>query len=182
MSIEGPSAADHHPGETTGIQRWYALQTKPKKESFVEQCFKERGREVFLPWIRQRRRVGTRFVWASVPLFPGYVFCRLELETEARAVRYSPGVKDFVMFGDVVAEVGEDTVELLKARCPQGFAQFEPRPYVRGDKVLIREGALTGLEGVFEREMKGKDRVAVLLELLGRQTRLVVERYQIGRP
>ena len=161
-------------------QRWYTLQTKPKKESFVEQRLKAKGLEVFLPWIRQRRRVGTRFVWASVPLFPGYVFCRLEFATVGRAIRYSPGVKDFVMFGEVVPEMGDETVGLLKERCPGGFAQIEPRPYVRGEKVLIKEGALAGLEGVFECQMKAKDRVAVLLELLGRQTRLVMASHKIG--
>lgn len=163
-------------------QRWYTLQTKPQKESFVEQRLKNRGLEVFLPWIRQRRRIGTRYVWASVPLFPGYLFCRLEFATEGRAIRYWPGVKDFVMFGEIVADVGDEVVGMLKERCPGGFARIEVRPYVRGEKVLIKEGALTGLEGVFERQMKSKDRVAVLLELLGRETRLVVASHQIGRP
>lgn len=168
--------------DAIGNQHWYAVQTKRTKESFVEQRFREKGLEVFLPWIRERRRVGTRFVWAAVPLFPGYVFLRLKLETEGRLVRYSPGVKDFVMFGDVVAEVGDGTIELLRERCPNGFARIEPRRYTPGEKVLIREGALSGLEGVFECEMKAKDRVAVLLEFLGRQTRIVVERHQIQRP
>jgi transcriptional antiterminator RfaH len=168
--------------DAIGEQHWYAVRTKRTKESFVGQRFREKGLEVFLPWIRERRRVGTRFVWASVPLFPGYVFCRLRLESEGRMVRYSPGVKDFVMFGDVVAEVGDDTIELLRERCPGGFAKIEPRRYTAGEKVVIREGALAGLEGLFECEVKAKDRVAVLLEFLGRQTRIVVDRHQIVRP
>lgn len=168
--------------EQDGVPRWYAVQTKRTKESFVEQRFSEQGLDVFLPWVRERRRVGTRFVWATVPLFPGYVFCHLELMTEGRLVRYAPGVKDFVMFGDVVAEVGEGTIHLLKERCPGGVAQIEPRRYARGEKVRIREGAMAGLEGLFECEMKARDRVAVLLEFLGRQTKVVVERHQIERP
>jgi len=46
---------------------------------------------------------------------------------------------------------------------------------------LIREGPLSGLEAVFDREMKGSERVAVLLELLGRQTRLVLSSEMISR-
>ena len=37
--------------------------------------------EVFLPWMRTRRRIGSRFHWVLAPLFPGYVFCRLDMVT-----------------------------------------------------------------------------------------------------
>jgi len=60
-------------------------------------------------------------------------------------------------------------------------AEIKPRPYRTGEPVLIREGPLSGLEAVFDREMKGSERVAVLLELLGRQTRLVLSNEMISR-
>ena len=51
--------------------------------------------EVFLPWMRARRRIGSRFHWVLAPLFPGYVFCRLDMVLSGKAARYSPGVKRF---------------------------------------------------------------------------------------
>ncbi len=59
--------------------RWYTLQTKPRKESTVEKRLNDLGLEVFLPWVRLRRRVGSRFQRVLSPLFPGYLFCRLDL-------------------------------------------------------------------------------------------------------
>jgi transcriptional antiterminator RfaH len=43
-----------------------------------------------------------------------------------------------------------------------------------GDSIRINEGPFAGLEAIFEKKMKGSERVAVLLEILGRQTRLVL--------
>ena len=62
------------------------------------------------------------------------------------------------------------------------MAEYKPRPYHAGEPVLIREGPMSSLEAVFEREMKGTERVAVLLELLGRQTRLILNNEMISRP
>ncbi len=161
--------------------RWYTLQTKSRKESTVEKRLSDLGLEVFLPWLRLRRRVGSRFRRVLAPLFPGYLFCRLDLLMSGKAARYAPGVRDFVKFGPKIAEVEEDIIKDLVERCPGGVAEFKPRPYRYGETILIREGPLSGLEAVFEREMKGNERVAVLLELLGRQTRLVLSSEIISR-
>jgi len=116
-----------------------------------------------------------------VPLFPGYVFCRLDLVLSGKAVRYTRGVKDFVKFGDRFAEVAEGVIGTLRERCPDGIAQVQPVTYRAGEPITIKEGPLSGLEAVFESEMKGNQRVAVLLEFLGRQTRVVLSSDMIGR-
>jgi transcriptional antiterminator RfaH len=154
--------------------RWYAIQTKPNKEKEVERRLSDLNLEVFLPWMRARRRVGTRFHWVLVPLFPSYLFCRMDIVLSGKSARYSPGVKDFLTFGNRIAEVGGEIIEALRQRCPGGVAQIEAVPAKPGDKVRINEGPFSGLEAVFERTLKGSERVAVLLEILGRQTRLVL--------
>jgi transcription antitermination factor NusG len=55
-----------------------------------------------------------------------------------------------------------------------GVAAADPAVAKAGDIVRIREGLFAGLEAVFYRELKGSERVAVLLEILGRETRLVL--------
>ena len=61
------------------------------------------------------------------------------------------------------------------------MAEFKPRPYRAGEPVLVREGPFAGLEAIFEREMAGSERVTILLELLGRHTRLVISSEMIAR-
>jgi transcriptional antiterminator RfaH len=50
-----------------------------------------------------------------------------------------------------------------------------------GDKVRINEGPFSGLEAIFEQKLKGNERVAVLLDILGRQTRLVLPSETIAK-
>ena len=156
--------------------RWYAIQTKPNREKEVEKRLFDLRLEVFLPWMRARRRIGSRFHWVLIPLFPGYLFCRLDLMESGKAARYSPGVKDFLKFGNQIAEVAIEIVTSLRERCPGGIAEIDSVPAKPGDAVKISEGPFCGLEAIFERKMKGSERVAVLLDILGRQTRLVLPR------
>jgi len=161
--------------------RWYAIQTKVNREKDVEKRLTDFRLEVFLPWMRTRRRIGSRFHWVLAPLFPGYVFCRLDMVTSGKAARYSPGVKDFLTFGSRLAEVGENIIEGLRQRCPGGVAEIDPVSAKPGDTVRINEGPFSGLEAVFEQKLKGSERVAVLLEILGRQTRIVLPSETIAK-
>ncbi len=131
--------------------------------------------------MQARRRIGRKFHWVKVPLFPGYVFTRLDMAVSGRLARYAPGVKDFLTFGSQVAEVGEDIIEALRDRCPGGVAQIDPVTAKPGDTVRINEGPFSGLEAVFERTLKSSERVAVLLEILGRQTRIVLASETIAK-
>jgi transcriptional antiterminator RfaH len=161
--------------------RWYAIQIKVNREKDVEKRLRDLNLEVFLPWMRARRRIGSRFHWVLAPLFPGYVFCRLDMVLSGKAARYSPGVKDFLTFGSRIAEVGENILEALRERCPGGIAEIDPVNAKPGDRVKINEGPFSGLEAIFEQKLRGSERVAVLLDILGRQTRIVLPRETIGR-
>jgi transcriptional antiterminator RfaH len=98
-----------------------------------------------------------------------------------KAARYAPGVRDFVKFGPRVAQVSEEVIEALVERCPGGIAAVAMRPYRPGETIAIKEGPFAGLEAMFEREMADSERVAVLIEILGRQTRLVLASEMVGR-
>ena len=161
--------------------RWYAIQTKLNRERDVEKRLTNLSLEVFLPRMQARRRIGRKFHWVKVPLFPGYVFTRLDMAVSGRSARYAPGVKDFLTFGSQVAEVGEDIIEALRERCPGGIAQVEAVTAKPGDTVRINEGPFSGLEAVFEQTLKSSERVAVLLEILGRQTRIVLSSDTIAK-
>ena len=161
--------------------KWYAIRTKVNREKDVEKRLTDFKLEVFLPWMRTRRRIGSRFHWVLAPLFPGYVFCRLDMVVSGKAARYSPGVKDFLTFGSRIAEVSDDIIQTLRGRCPGGIAEIDPVSAKPGDVVRISEGPFAGLEAIFEQKLKGSERVAVLLEILGRQTRIVLPSETIAK-
>ena len=161
--------------------KWYAIRIKVNRERDVEKRLRDLRLEVFQPWMRARRRIGSKFHWVQVPLFPGYIFCRLDMVLSGKAARYSPGVKDFLSFGSRLAEVGEDIIDALRERCPDGVAEIDSVRAKPGDKVRINEGPFSGLEAIFEQKLKGSERVAVLLDILGRQTRIVLPSETIAR-
>jgi transcriptional antiterminator RfaH len=161
--------------------KWYAIRIKVNRERDVEKRLRDLRLEVFQPWMRARRRIGSKFHWVQVPLFPGYIFCRLDMVLSGKAARYSPGVKDFLSFGSRLAEVGEDIIDALRERCPDGIAQIDSVRAKPGDTVRINEGPFSGLEAIFEQKLKGSERVAVLLDILGRQTRIVLPSETIAR-
>jgi transcriptional antiterminator RfaH len=154
--------------------RWYTIQTKGNREREVAKRLGDLELEIFLPWLRTRRRVGGKFQWVLIPLFPGYLFCRLDLIASGKAARYAPGVKDFLKFGNAISAIPDEIILTLRERCPQGIAEILSDGINPGDPVKINEGPFAGLDAVFEKKMRGAERVAVLLNILGRQTRLVV--------
>lgn len=150
---------------------WYAVHAQASREEVAEANLVRLGVETLLP--RIHRRPSRRGPLVG-PLFPGYLFARLDLERHLRAASYARGVRRVVAFGSVPAVVPEEIIEGIRARlgedgCAYPASQFQP-----GQVVRIAHGPLEGLEAVFEREMTGQDRVVLLLRTLSYAGRLVV--------
>lgn len=159
--------------EVHGGLHWYVVETKPRHESQVDRRFRQEGIEVFLPLLRVRRRIGTKRLWIAEPLFPGYLFCRIDLLQSGKLARYSAGVKDFVKFGSMIPELSDEFIDSLREHCPGGIATAS-RQFREGEPLIIREGPLSGLQAIFQYQMKDEERITVLLEFLGRQTTIIV--------
>ncbi len=155
-----------------GTHEWYCVQCKPRKEEFVLSQFLAADVPVYRPLLLAPGRRGTRVV----PLFPSYVFVQIRSVEESVTVRYTPGVRSLLGSGDSPTPVGEAIIQLIREReGDDGFISpsqmFEFRPEQR---VLLRGGALDGLEALFQHYMPGRQRLEVLLTLLGRQVAVQV--------
>ena len=73
---------------TTGLA-WYLIRTKSGKEQYVHRELSRRLPETFMPMLETRSRQRTV---SLVPLFPQYLFARLELAAHYFEIRYMPGV------------------------------------------------------------------------------------------
>ena len=147
---------------------WAAAQLSPYRERLAEHCLRQVGFEVYLPRLRQTRIAHGRKVVATPPLFPGYAFVFIELQWHT--ARWAPGVVRLVMVGDTTpAAVPDSVIEALKARERGGLIELPRRPRFRpGDRVRVLHGPFIGHIGLFA-EMKPRERVEVLLGLLGGQ-------------
>ena len=125
-----------------------------------------------------RRRAGT----VIGPLFPGYLFVRINLSQHYRAVNYARGVRKIVEFGSSPVEVDVAVVDAIKTRMvDSNVCVLERSQQLRsGQLVQIKDGPLVGLEAVFMREMPGRQRAMVLLHALAIQARAVVDVDQLA--
>ena len=67
---------------------WYALHVKPRFEKYVTGQLSVKGYETFMPSYVSKRKWSDRVKTLSLPLFPGYVFCRFDLHTRLYNFRH----------------------------------------------------------------------------------------------
>ena len=148
------------------IYPWYAVRVRSNREAVVSLHLRERGLEEFTPSYRVERQWSDRVKLIDHPLFPGYVFCRLNVN-DRMPVLTVPGVVSLVGIGKQPVSIPEAEVERVRTMIRSGVPVM-PWPFLKeGDPVLIERGPLAGLEGVLQK-LKGKTRIVVSINLLQR--------------
>jgi transcriptional antiterminator RfaH len=157
--------------------RWYVVQTNVNSEARAAQNLIRQGFEIYLPRYLKRRRHARKVDFAAKPFFPRYMFVAIDMATQRwRSIQSTFGVSRLVSNGDYPAIVPESIVHALRAReDDKGFIQFESKPvFAVGDKVRVLAGAFMDNAGLFS-GMADRDRVSILLELLGRKVRVLLD-------
>ena len=156
---------------TTKAAAWYCLRSLPKHEHIAAaHLIQESGIEVYLPRIRFKRSTRQGPVWFTEALFPNYLFARFDLSSSLKLVHHSRGVRGVVHFGDQWPQVPTTAIEQLRASVTGDAVHVLDQELQPGESVIVSGGAFHDLRAVVTRAMPGRDRVAVLLEFLGRQT------------
>jgi transcriptional antiterminator RfaH len=159
---------------------WYAVSTKPHQEKQAELHIKQCGIECFLPLLKENKIIRRTRKTVFEPLFPGYLFARLELERHYRAVSYTTGVRNIVEFGSGPVELEATMIDAIKERLTNGYVTPHPERFKMGQIVHIKGGPLTGLEAVFVREMPARSRVLLLLNAMGLHAKLTMDIDQVS--
>jgi transcriptional antiterminator RfaH len=150
---------------------WFCLKTQPKHEHIAAAHLRrECAIEVYLPRIRFRRSTREGPVWFTEALFPGYLFARFELAVCHRRVHHVHGVQGIVHFGLHWPTIPEGAIQELQGTVGAQEVHVIPDAFEPGDSVIISGGSLHALRAVVTRVMPSRNRVAVLLDFLGRQT------------
>lgn len=149
-------------------RQWYVVRSKPRREAYAQDQLLRRGVETFLPRIVESS--GPRMESMVGPLFPGYLFARIDLLRQYNSVIWAPGVRNFVAFGEVPAAMDPAGVDFLRERCGAEGVVRLVRTFHDGDLVRVVRGPLCGLVGVVQEHVSGQARVRILMELLRRRT------------
>jgi transcriptional antiterminator RfaH len=154
---------------------WFCMRTQPKHEKLAAQFLRSHaGLEVFSPLIRFQRATMSGKKWFEEALFPCYIFGRFPYFSHYRLVASAMGVTKIVGFGGRPSVVDDAVIsELRKFVCDTEVIEISPN-IEPGDEVTVLDGPFKGLRAVVTRVMPAKERVAVLLDLLGTQREVEV--------
>lgn len=159
------------------MRAWYVVQAKRHCEERVLGHLAQKEITAFLPLIEVIRRYRVRWVRTLEPLFPGYLFVRLDLADHRalNAVCWSPGLRRILSIADTPVSVPDGAIEVIQQRVGEhGFVRPGSR-FATGSRVRILHGPLAGLEAVFAQPLSRQGRVRVLVQLLGGLRRVEVD-------
>ena len=173
----------HYEKAAVPTPQWYAIHTHPKQEDRANDNLRAWKVETFNPKIKKKHpnpylKVPT---YVSKSLFPRYLFARFDLDSMLGKILFTRGVQSVVSFGGIPAEVHDDIITLIQSQVSEEVFVEVGDQLRMGDKVKIEDGPLRSLTGVFERSVKGSDRVLILLAAINYQGSVVVQREHVSR-
>ena len=157
--------------------RWYVVQTNINSESKAAANLCRQGFSVYMPRYMKRRSHARKVDVVLRPLFPRYLFVAIDVASQRwRAIQSTLGVSHLICREGGPVAVEDSVISALKAREDEaGFVRLAPRPsFSAGDRVRIVQGAFADSLALVE-GANDRDRVALLLEFLGRKVRVKVE-------
>lgn len=158
------------------VATWIAASTHAHKEPMAITNLERQGFNAYCPMIKRRVRHARKLSEVLRPLFPGYVFIRLDLDRDQwRPIMSTFGVRNLIRFGDRLGALPSAFVETLLAREQDGAVTLPPAKaaYAPGEQVRLREGPFEGLVATVL-TASDCDRLLVLMDLLKRSVRVKV--------
>src|SRR3989344_8923069 len=157
------------------IKKWYLVYTKPRQEQVARANLERQHYGVYLPLAQEHKRRRGKPTDVIAPLFPRYLFINLDSQTDDWGpIRSTLGVVSLVRFAYQPAQVPDDLVAALRAReDSEGLVAVPRDVFKRGGRVRITDGSFMGYEGIFLAPT-GRDRVVILLDIMGKLTRATV--------
>jgi transcription antitermination factor NusG len=143
-------------------RNWFALQVRARTECRVATILRAKGYEEYLP----TQKLKKRSTFSQVPLFPGYVFCRVNPHVYGLIVT-TPGVIRIVEFGGKPAPVDPEEIRSIQLIVNSGVPVCVLKGLHPGDKVSIEDGPLRGAVGTLT-SIRPKQRLLVSITMMMR--------------
>jgi transcription antitermination factor NusG len=143
---------------------WCAVNVRYQHEFKAAQFLAESGYEVFAPSHTTRRRWSDRWKEIQLPLFAGYIFCRIKASGTTSILR-THGVIRILTTGKTPSIIPEDEIRAIQAAVQSGY-NIQPCDYVEiGSRVRISGGPFDGIEGIVESH-RNHNRLVLSVELI----------------
>ncbi|MFH1624684.1 MAG: UpxY family transcription antiterminator, partial [Pseudomonadota bacterium] len=174
----GTTKSRTHPADL----KWYAVYTRSRHEEKVHVGLQNKDFEAFLPKVEiwSRRKDRRKKIW--VPLFPGYVFVRSQLNNYSHHdILKTTGVVRMIGVRGRPQALPEEEIVSLQLLTTSGEPIF-PHGYIRtGDKVMVTEGPLEGAVGTVLRAKSKKNKLVVSVHLLQRSVAVEMDEWAVEK-
>jgi transcriptional antiterminator RfaH len=157
--------------------RWFVCHTKPRCEKKFDDLMQREVFAHYLPLIRSVRRYGTQKKIFTKPLFPGYVFARIEPERKARVYQQDLLVRALPVENEPLFL---RQLEDVRTICASGLEAALHPLMTKGRHVRVLGGPLHGLEGYVDDPVNPRG-IVVSVDVLqqGLLVRLPLEHLQL---
>ena len=165
-------------GMTNRQWPWFAILARSGREKYATMLLENAGFECFLPISKSTRKWSDRMKDVEVPLFPGYLFCRMN-PNDRLPVLTTPGVIQIAGIGKMPIPVEENEIAAVRQIEKSGLSAM-PWPYLRvGNTARIEEGPLRGVSGIVVK-IKSALKLVLSIELLQRSIAVEIDRNWIS--
>jgi transcriptional antiterminator RfaH len=159
--------------------QWIVVNTHPSRERYASEHLIRQGYEVYCPMGVKRIRHARRIQDVPRPLFPSYLFASVDLSVQQwRPILSTYGVRSVIRSGDTPQTLDSAFIAALRAREVDGLVRRPESAFQIDQHVLIQEGPLHGLVGRIL-ELREKDRVVLLLQMLSQAVKLQVDAHAL---
>jgi transcription antitermination factor NusG len=157
---------------------WFAVLARTGREKNATLLLENSGYECYLPLSKFARKWSDRVKEVEVPLFPGYLFCRMN-PNDRLPVLMTPGVIQIVGTGKTPIPVEEQEIAAIQRVGKSGLSTM-PWPYLQvGHVARIEDGPLRGMTGIVIKIKSGL-KLVLSVNLLQRSIAVEIDRSWIG--
>ncbi|MBW2036581.1 MAG: UpxY family transcription antiterminator, partial [Deltaproteobacteria bacterium] len=127
---------------------WYVLHTRSRFEQVVFDGLEKKSLETFLPKVTTLSKRRDRRLKIRIPLFPGYVFVRSDLNPHERLeIVKTIGVVRLVGNKDGPIPVPDEAIDSLRIMVAGDNRVLTGTRMKKGDRVIVVDGPFTGIMG-----------------------------------
>lgn len=165
------------------MKRWYVVHTQTRAEERAQWHLRNQGFECFVPRCLKTRRHARKTDTVLEPLFPRYLFAHFDADASRwLAINGSRGVVALLTDGNRPVPIPEGVIEELRSHSDEaGVTPLSALGmFWKGRKVRVKSGPFQGQIGeVADALTKGRDRVQILLSMLGVETSMQIPSYAL---
>jgi transcriptional antiterminator NusG len=175
-------------------KKWYVVKVQSGREESIKEAIERRVKiegleeffdQIIIPVERETVMRNGKRVVREKKLFPGYLMAKVEYNDRILYLfRETSGVGDFVGAGvnhppqpmkdheveKMLHKIGKEVTGEIKPTRPR---------YERGDRVKVKDGVFSGMEGEVKELLEAKGLVRVELTVLGRPVPVELEYWQV---